>query len=222
MLIGTRMSHSVVFVTPETSVTDALNLMKSEHVRRLPVLKRGKLVGIVSDKDLLNASPSPVTSLSVWELTYLLGKLTIGEIMTRDVLIVAEDTPIEEAARIMADYKIGGMPVMRGDEVVGMITETDLFKVFLEMLGARQRGIRLTVLVPEQPGQLALLTQAVASIGGNIIALGTFAGENPGNSLVTCKIEGVELEQVRSLIEPLVERLVDIREIALQRARGDE
>ena len=222
MLIGTRMSHSVVFVTPETSITDALNLMKSEHVRRLPVLKRGKLVGIVSDKDLLNASPSPATSLSVWELTYLLGKLTIGEIMTKDVLTVTEDTPIEEAARIMADYKIGGMPVMRGGEVVGMITETDLFKIFLEMLGARQRGVRLTVLVPDQPGQLARLTQAIASIGGNIIAFGTFAGEHPGNSLVTCKIEGVELDQVRALVEPLVERLVDIREIAfLQRARGN-
>jgi len=220
MLIGTRMSHSVVFVAPETPITDALNLMKSERVRRLPVLKRGKLVGIVSDKELLNASPAPAASLNVWELTYLLGKLTIGEIMSRDVLTVAEDTPIEEAARIMADYKIGGMPVMRGDEIVGMITETDLFRVFLEMFGARQRGIRLTVLVPEQPGQLALLTQAIASIGGNIIALGTFAGEHPGNSLVTCKIEGVELERVRSQIEPLVERLVDIRETDLQRAQG--
>jgi acetoin utilization protein AcuB len=222
MLIGTRMSHSIVFVAPETSITDALNLMRSEHVRRLPVLKRGKLVGIVSDKDLLNASPSPATSLSVWELTYLLGKLTIGEIMTKDVLTVTEDTPIEEAARIMADYKIGGMPVMRGAEVVGMITETDLFKVFLEMLGARQRGVRLTVLVPDEPGQLARLTQAIASIGGNIIALGTFAGERPSNSLVTCKIEGVELERVRAQVEPVVERLVDLRETALQRARGDQ
>jgi acetoin utilization protein AcuB len=217
MLIRERMSHSVIYVAPETSVTDALSLMKSEHVRRLPVLKRGKLLGIVSDKDLLNASPSPVTSLSVWELTYLLGKLTIGEIMTREVLTVTEDTPIEEAARIMADHKIGGLPVMRDGEVVGMITETDLFKTFLEMMGARQRGVRLTVLVPEEPGQLARLTQAIASIGGNIIALGTFAGEHPGNSLVTCKIDGVELERVRAQVLPLVERLVDIREVYLER-----
>jgi acetoin utilization protein AcuB len=217
MLIRERMSHSVIYVAPDTSVTDAFNLMKSEHVRRLPVLKRGKLVGIVSDKNLLNASPSPATSLNVWELTYLLGKLTIGEIMAREVLTVTEDTPIEEAARIMADHKIGGLPVMRDGEVVGMITETDLFKTFLEMLGARQRGVRVTVLVPEQPGQLAELTQAIASIGGNILALGTFAGEHPGNSLVTCKIDGVELELVRARVEPLVERLVDIRETYVER-----
>jgi acetoin utilization protein AcuB len=222
MLIRDRMSHSVSYVAPETLVTDALNFMKSQHVRRLPVLKRDKLVGIVSDKDLLNASPTPATGVSVWELASLLGKLTIGEIMTREVLTVTEDTPIEEAARLMADHKIGGLPVMRDGEVVGMITETDLFKIFLEMLGARQRGVRLTVLVPEEPGQLARLTQAITSIGGNIIALGTFAGENPGNSLVTCKIDGVELEHVRAQVKPLVERLVDIRETYLEPVMNQE
>jgi len=221
MFIGKRMSRSVIFVTPETSIADALNLMKSEHIRRLPVLKRGKLVGIISDRDLLNASPSPATSLSIWELTYLLSKLTVGEIMTRKVLTVTEDTPIEEAARIMADHKIGGLPVVRGGDVIGMITETDLFKIFLEMMGARQRGIRLTVLVPEEPGQLARLTEAIASLGGNIISLSTFAGEHPGNSLVTCKIDGVDLEQVRARVEPLVERLVDIREDGLARSYSE-
>jgi acetoin utilization protein AcuB len=218
MLIGERMSRQVIFVAPETSVTDALNLMKSEHVRRLPVLRRGKLVGIVADKDLLNASPSPATSLNIWELTYLLGKLTVGEIMTREVLTVTEDTPIEEAARIMVDHKIGGLPVVRDGHVVGMITETDLFKLFLEILGARQPGIRLTVLVPDERGQLARLAQTIASLGGNIIALGTFAGEHPGNSLVTAKIDGVDLEQVRARVEPIVERIVDIRESGLERA----
>jgi acetoin utilization protein AcuB len=221
MLIRERMSQSVIYVTPETSVAEALNFMKGQHIRRLPVLKRDKLVGIVSDKDLLNASPARATNLSVWELTYLLGKLTIGEIMTREVLTVTEDTPIEEAARIMVDRKIGGLPVMRGGEVVGMITETDLFKAFLEMMGARQRGVRLTVLVPEEPGQLARLTQAITNIGGNIIALGAFAGQHPGNSLVTCKIDGVDLEQVRAQMEPLVERLVDIRETQAERIMNE-
>ena len=96
-----------------------LNLMKREHIRRTPVVKDGKLVGIVSDKDLLNASPSPATSLSVWELNYLLSKITVSEVMTKNVLTVTEDTPIEEAARIMADNKIGGLPVIRGGHVVG-------------------------------------------------------------------------------------------------------
>src|SRR3990170_3638875 len=136
MIVGERMSHPVISVPPDMPIVDALNLMKREHIRRTPVIKDGKLVGIVSDKDLLNASPSPATSLSVWEMNYLLSKITVKDVMTKDVLTVTEDTPIEEAARIMADNKIGGLPVMRGASVVGIITETDLFKLFLELLGA--------------------------------------------------------------------------------------
>ena len=128
--------------------------MKRERIRRTPVVKDGKMVGIVSDKDLLNASPSPATSLSVWEMNYLLSKITVRDVMTKKVLTVTEDTPIEEAARIMADNKIGGLPVMRNDHVVGIITETDLFKIFLELMGAREPGVRGTVLVLDKPGEL--------------------------------------------------------------------
>lgn len=211
MLVYERMAHPVISIAPETSLTDALNLMKSERVRRLPVVKDGQLVGIVSDKDLLNASPSPATSLSMWELSYLLSKLTVDKLMTRDVLTVHEDTPIEEAARIMADNKIGGLPVMRDGHVAGMITETDLFKIFLELMSARQKGVRVTALVPDVPGELARLTHAIASAGGNIIALGTFEGDDTGNTLVTCKITGMELEQVREQITPVIEQIIDIR-----------
>lgn len=105
MLVGERMSHPVITVPPSMPIVEALNLMKREHIRRAPVVQEGKLVGIVSEKDLLNASPSSATSLSVWELNYLLSKVTVKEIMTTKVLTVDESTPIEEAARIMADNK---------------------------------------------------------------------------------------------------------------------
>ncbi|HKZ44850.1 MAG TPA: CBS domain-containing protein, partial [Anaerolineales bacterium] len=101
MLVGKRMSHPVIWITPDMPVHEALNLFKREHIRRAPVLKGEKMVGIVSDRDLINTSPSPVTSLSVWELNYLLSKITISDVMTRKVLTVKEDTPLEEAARIM-------------------------------------------------------------------------------------------------------------------------
>ena len=101
--------------------------MKRAHIRRTPIVKDGKLVGIVSDKDVLNASPSPASSLSVWEMNYLLSKIKVKDVMTKVVLTVTEDTPIEEAARIMADNKIGGLPVMRAGQGAGIITETDLF-----------------------------------------------------------------------------------------------
>jgi acetoin utilization protein AcuB len=211
MLVGERMSHPVTSIPPDMPIVDALNLMKREHIRRTPVIKDGKLVGIISDKDLLNASPSPTQAMSVWEMNYLLSKIIVKDVMTRKVLTIAEDTPIEEAARIMADNKIGGLPVMHGERVVGIITETDLFKVLLEMMGARETGVRVTVVIHEEPGQLARLTQAVAAAGGNFVAFGQYAGEDTAHRQITFKVDGLEEGQVRQIVEPLVERLVDIR-----------
>jgi acetoin utilization protein AcuB len=211
MLVGERMKHPVISIPPDMPIVEALNLMKRERIRRTPVIKDGKMVGIVSDKDLVNASPSPATSLSVWEMNYLLSKILVKDVMTRKVLTVNEDTPLEEAARIMADNKIGGLPVLRGEQVVGIITETDLFKVFLELMGAREGGVRVTALIHEQRGQLAKVTQAISNAEGNFIAFGQFSGEDSSNRLITFKVTGLEQSQVRSLVEPLVERLVDIR-----------
>ncbi|MFN3742172.1 MAG: CBS and ACT domain-containing protein [Anaerolineales bacterium] len=212
MFVGERMSRPVIFLTPEMPVHDALDLFKKERIRRAPVVKDGKLVGIVSEKDLLNASPSPATTLSIWEMHYLLSKITVSEVMTKNVITVTEDTPIEEAARIMADNKIGGLPVMRDDQVVGIITETDLFKIFLELMGARQKGLRVTVLVEDKPGQLARITKMVADIGGNFVAFGQFSGEDPSTRLVTFKVQGVEKEQLRQALGSCCKEVWDIRE----------
>jgi acetoin utilization protein AcuB len=211
MFVGERMSRPVITLSPETPINDALHLMRSERIRRAPVVAHGKLVGIVSMKDLLNASPSQATTLSVWELNYLLSKLTVEPIMSREVLTVTEDTPLEEAARLMADRRVGGLPVVRAGEVVGMITETDLFKIFLELMGARDAGVRCEVRMADEPGQLARLTAAVAGAGGNIIALGTFAGESPGHSTVTFKVAGLTPDELRAVVTPLVERVADVR-----------
>lgn len=211
MLVGTRMSRPIITIPPDMPVVDALNLMKREHIRRTPVVKEGKMVGIVSDKDLLYASPSPVTSLSVWEINYLLSKITVKDVMTSQVITVTEDTPIEEAARIMADNKIGGLPVMHGEHVVGIITETDLFKLFLELMGAREAGVRVTAYIHEKPGQIAKLSGAIANQGGNFVAFGQFAGEDPSSRLLTFKVDGVTEQQVRQIVEPIIRELVDIR-----------
>jgi acetoin utilization protein AcuB len=137
-------------------------------------------VGIVTEADLLKASPSEATSLSIYEVTYLLNKLNIERIMSRKVITVTEDTPLEEAARIMADNEIDGLPVIRGKEVVGMITETTLFRIFLELLGARRAGIRVTVSVPDAPGELANLTKAIPRPGRQHHCPGNLSGRKPG------------------------------------------
>ncbi|MGA9532812.1 MAG: CBS and ACT domain-containing protein [Anaerolineales bacterium] len=213
MLVGERMSKPVISVPPTTPIQEALNMMRRERVRRFPVVTQdGKLVGIVSQSDLLHASPSDATSLSIWELNYLISRIKVEDVMTHDVLTVTNDTPVETAARIMADSKIGGMPVMRDGHVVGMITETDLFKIFLEMLGARYAGVRLTVLIPNIPGELAKITSSIHGNGGNIISLTTALGDSTETGLVTIKVEGIGKDQLRSLVEPFVDEIVDIRE----------
>jgi len=137
MLIKDRMTRSPITAPPEMPMQEALKLMRERGIRRLPVVdKKGKLVGIVSDRDLLHASPSDATSLSVWELNYLLSKVTLKELMTTPVITVTPETPVQEAARIMAEEKIGGLPVVQAGKVVGIITETDLFRVLLELLPA--------------------------------------------------------------------------------------
>ena len=166
MLVRERMSSPVVTIPPETPVNEALSLMRQRGFERLPVVERGRLVGIVTEKHLLLASPSPATSLSMWEISYLLSKLTVDKVMSRELVTVSDDTPIEEAARIMADRGIGGMPVMHGDSLVGIITETDLFKLFLEFMGARERGVRATLLVKEEKGGLAHLARRHCRRGG--------------------------------------------------------
>jgi acetoin utilization protein AcuB len=212
MLVRERMTAHPVTVTPETSLHDALRAMREAKVRRLPVLgKAGKLVGIVLEKDLLYASPSPATSLSVYELNYLVSKITVNELMTRDVVTVSEDCPLEEAARIMVDNNISGLPVMRGDTLVGMITESDLFKIFLELLGARTMGMRVTIKVPESKGVLAKLTQALAENGANIISLGTFFGDDLSNRTIAFKVQGIDEETMRGAVERVGAELVDLR-----------
>lgn len=211
MLVGERMSKPVITIPPDMPITDALNLMKKEHIRRAPVTKNSKLVGIVSDKDLLNASPSPVTTLSIWEMNYLLSKVTVSEVMTNNVMTVTEDTPIEQAARIMADNKIGGLPVLRDGHVVGIITETDLFKVFLELLGAREQGVRVTALIDDQPGQLANITEAISTRKGNFISFGQFSSGKTNTKMVTFKVRGLSLEEVKTIISPVVKDILDIR-----------
>ena len=213
MLVGERMSHPVITIHPKMPMQDALNLMRREHVRRFPVVdKRGRLVGIVSEKDLLDASPSDATSLSIYEVNYLLSKITVKQIMSDAVITITEDTPIEEAARIMADNKIGGLPIIREDEVVGIITETDLFKIFLELLGAREPGVRIAALVPNIPGELAQLTKAIFDIGGNVVALSTFLGDSSENREVCIKVSGVDARALEETLEPFVEKFIDIRE----------
>lgn len=215
MLVRERMSAHPVLCSPDTPVADALDQMKTEHIRRMPVIdKHGKLVGIVSDKDLLQASPSPATSLSVWEITYLMSKIKISDVMTKKVITATEDMAIEDAARVMVDNKIGGLPVVNAEgAVVGIITETDIFKTFIDVLGARKKGVRITTLVTDRKGQLAKITADIAAAGGDIVALVELPGIDSTNYEVMFKVMDVPREKLVEILTPHVIRVTDVREM---------
>jgi len=214
MLVRDRMTKNPITVKPNLPIAEALEWMRREKIRRFPVVnKKGKLMGIVTRDDLMYASPSPVSSLSVWEVTYMLSQVTVDEVMTEDVITIGEGCPVEEAARMMADNKIGGMPVMRDDMVVGIITESDVFNAFLELFGGREKGVRLTVLAPYFKGSLAQIATAVTEAGGLIHALNVFEGTDPSNWGCTMKVTDIFADELLEVIEPLIIEVLDVREI---------
>ncbi len=213
MVVKRVMTPNPFTVFTDTPLSEAQALIRREKVHRLPVLdKHKKLVGIVSEKDLLYAAPSPATTLNVYEMGELLYKLKVESIMTKKVITITEDTLLEDAARILVDNDIGGLPVMRDDHLVGIVTESDIFKLFIELFGTRQRGLRVTLRLPDELGEIARVTSAIAEAGGNIISLGTFPGDDPTNMACTVKVAGLSVEEVREVCSPLVEEILDIRE----------
>jgi acetoin utilization protein AcuB len=213
MLVGNRMTPDPITVTDKTPIDEALKIMRDKKVRRLPVLNaKADLVGVVAEKDILYASPSPATSLSIHEIHYLIAKLTVAEIMTKKVYTVTDDTPLEEAARVMADNQIGSLPVMRDGKLVGIITETDIFKSFVELLGAREPGVRLTLRIPQAQGVLPLCTETISKLGGRVVALTTWGGEEPGDTIVTAKVTGVDRKKLTDSIAELGVEYLDVRE----------
>jgi len=219
MFVSDRMSVPAVTIKPNTPFQEALNLMRERQFRRLPVVnERGELVGIVSERDLLYASPSPATSLSIWELNYLLSKLHVKELMTEDVITTTPDTFIEDAARLMAENKIGGLPVIDEQQhVVGVITETDVFRTFAQMYSADHSGLRLTISVPDKKGALAELSNAIFDLGGSIVSVSTLYDDKTGAYVLIVKVEDVDKDQLVDTLESLGDHVINAHEVL----RGD-
>ena len=176
MFVANRMTKNPTTVTPATTLDEASSLMKKGKFRRLPVVEDGRLVGFFSDKDLMRVAPSPATTLSRYEERSLLDKLTVRDIMSKKVISVPEDATIEEAALIMCENKVGGLPVVSSvGAVVGVITETDIFKTFVDVMGLMDGKTRLTIETEDKVGVVNELSAVFADHGLSI------------DSLVTCR-----------------------------------
>src|SRR5262245_3275221 len=184
MLVHDVMQTKIFTVTPETRLPEALRLTAQRGIRHLPVLDGDKLVGIVSDRDLKRAMPSSATSLEAHELTYLLDRLTVGEIMTRTVITIGAMFPIEAAARLMVQGTIGALPVTDGGRLVGLVTETDVLRLFVRAMGVSEPSSRLDVVVGNRPHALAEVVQTIEAAGAEISSLVTLASEGGVKEIV--------------------------------------
>lgn len=180
MFVKDQMSPHPYTTTPDSSILAAQRLMKENNIRHLPVINpAGELLGLLTRTTLEEVLPSKLSTLSVYELHYQLDKIKVRDAMVRQVITTTEDVPIERAARIMWENKIGCLPVMRGKRLVGIVTDHDLIDHMLDLLGAREPGVRLTIQNPGEPGEIAKITTAIANAGGDITALGVRPAPEP-------------------------------------------
>lgn len=199
MYVKDFMSTEVITISPEDSLASAFALMKENRIRRLPVVDQGKLVGIVAYSDLLKASPSEATALSIWEINYVLSKLKIKDIMKKNVITVSPADTIEKAALLMRKNAIGALPVVEGDSLVGIITESDIFDAFIDVLGFGEPCARLTIEIEDRPGQIVEVIKPISEEGINIRSIATFhAGDR----------QELVLRVDTKYPEPLVNKLV--------------
>jgi acetoin utilization protein AcuB len=203
MKVSHRMTTNPITATPKTSYREAIHLMQGNHVNHLPIVTdKGRLVGLVTQEDMLSASPSPVTSLSVFEIYSLLDKIKMEQIMSKPVLAVKADCSLPAAARFMVDNDVGCLPVMEGDKLIGIITDTDIFKAFIEVMGGGQPGSRIEVELPDKKGQLAATLSAMAAAGSSIVSVTVFE-DRPGYAIVDIKERGGDEKKLREELEKL-------------------
>lgn len=214
MIIERRMTRNPVTCAPDMSIQDAGNLMKKEHVHRLPVLdKNGKLIGVISEKDILKAAPSPASTLSAFESNYLLSKLTVKKIMSRNPVTISKDTPVEDAAMLMIDQDLSCLPVLEEGKLVGIVSKSDLFKMLVESFGARVAGTTLTFLVQDRKGILAEIMGKISEKQLDLVTCSCFAGTEPGNRFIYIKVAHVSAAELISIVKPYAIEVMDVKEV---------
>jgi acetoin utilization protein AcuB len=213
MIITDRMKKNPGVATPDMSIPDAKAKMKAEKVHRLPVLDEDRrLVGVISEKDILLAAPSPASTLSTYESNYLLSRLKVKDIMSRNPHTITKETTIEEAVRLMVENDLSCLPVMEDGFLIGIVSKSDLFKILLELLGAKHEGVRVEALVEDRVGTMAELSESFTKAGINILSLGTLDGPTDDTKVLTFKLQNADEEKVRSIVKPQAKSL-DIRTV---------
>jgi len=208
MLIKDWMTREPITITDETSMIKAIHLMKQHRFRRLPVLHQGQLVGMVTDRDLKEASPSKATTLDVHELYYLLAELQVKEIMTRDPLRVSQDDTVERAAQLMLEHTISGLPVVdAAGALVGIITQSDIFRAFMHITGMRQGGVQFALRIEDRPGLIKEVVDLLRARGARFVSLLTsYTSAREGYRDIYLRVKNLPPEAVAAAREELASR----------------
>lgn len=207
MFVKNKMTTTPFTISPDSTIPDAHEIMSRHNVKRLPVVKDGRLVGVISREDIAQASPSKATSFSVGELTYLLSKTKISGIMNKNVITISPDALLEEAATAMRGNDISFLPVLDNGRLVGVITESDIFDAFIDLLGFREPGTRLTIEVEDVPGIMASISGIFAEFGANISHVAVYTGAS-GKSAVVIGTRTLNTEEIEKSIESKGYRII--------------
>ncbi len=202
MYVQQFMTSQVFTVTPSESIFNAMNLMQTKKINRLPVISGGKLVGIVTDGDLRAASASPATTLSKFEMNELLSKICIKDVAVKKVVTCTPDAMIEDAALIMRENKVGALPVMENDKLVGIITHNNILDAFLDIMGARSPGKRIVIEVRDEMGIINEVTSVTKELELDITSLAVYHLSNRKVQIL-CRLDGERSEEA---VEILVQK----------------
>ena len=205
LLVENWMNPNVITVDADDSMLDATKLLKEHNIRHLPVLEQGKLVGVITDRDLKRAAPSDATALEAHELLYLIANIKVREIMTKNPITVPYNFTIEEAAELLLQARISGMPVVDKDgDVIGTITQTDLFKVLISLTGVGKKGVQFAFLLEDRPGSIKDVADVIRAYGGRMASiLSSYEKAPEGHRYVYIRMYDVEREKMPQLKEDL-------------------
>ena len=202
MIVAKRMMRNPVYVDENDSMKKAMDLLRERDIRHLPVLKDGeKLVGILTERDIKQASPSPATALEIREIYYLLDKVKVKQIMTRRPYTISSTAPIEEAALIMREKKIGCLPVVDAGRVVGILTETDILDAFIEGMGVSGPGYRMEIALPNRPGMLYEILKMMKDFDANVVSVATATHDDTDRKILILRIETKNYKLLKAAIK---------------------
>ena len=212
MIVRDFMTKNPVYTNPKELISTVKNTMDREKISKMPVLDdAGMLIGVITKTDLKKTMPSDATTLDIYELSYLISKMTVEKVMKKNPITIQKDATIEEAAKLMAEKGISSVIVMDGDVLAGILTKSDLFKAVVDMFGFKYDGVRASLEVSDNCGELAKISKAIADKQGKIVSFITADGSDVSKRIITFKIIGLKKAEVEEILKPLGVEIKDIR-----------